>query len=255
MNKRLFWVIGGVIFFLILTFIIIRLYDNHLYKQKDLQLPSRISSYSDIGYFKIDPETILASLEREDSIIFTPLLKDPQDITDEVTNISIRWRQSDFLKIASTLGLLVWGDPLDLQDWSVYSITFEGFCDDPAGFDYAKIAYFKTGGVNYTTRLIEIHPYFGWVRWGDGKTYPKPILQKWNRVDLFGENITADDALRIASEDAKERFESRENCGVIVGLPQNNDFENWHLHYFGSPGFTYIVNLETGNFTFQKLNN
>lgn len=255
MNKRLVSIIGGTIFLLLSTFIMIPVYDNHLHEQEDLQLPSRISSYSDMGYYKIDPGTILASLERGDANVFMPLLKDPQDITDNVTDISIRWTQADFLKIASALGQFMWGDPMDLLDWSVYSITFEGFCDNPAGFDYAKITYFKTGRITYSTRLIEIHPYFGWVGWGNGTTYPKPILQKWNSVDLFEAKITADDALRIASEDAKERFQSRDNCGVIMGTPQNNDPQNWYLHFFGSPGFAYIVNLETGNFTFQKLNN
>ncbi len=253
MNKLLFRIIGGTILLLILTFIMIPVYDNRLHEQEDFRLPSRLSSYSDMGYYKIDPETILASLERGDANVFMPLLTDPRDV-EEITDISISWTQADFLKIASSLGQFAWDDPMDLLDWSVYSITFEGSCDNYVGLDYAKITYFKTGRMTYTTRLIEIHPYFGWIGWGNGATYTKPLLQKWNSVDLPEAKITADEALRIASEDAKKRYQLKGNCGVLMSTSQSNDPQNWYLHFFESPGFTYIVDLDTGKYTFQKLN-
>ena len=71
MNKRLFRIIGGTIFLLILIFIMTLVSDNQLHKQEDLRLPSRISSYSDAGYYKIDPETILTSLGDGDEDVFT----------------------------------------------------------------------------------------------------------------------------------------------------------------------------------------
>jgi hypothetical protein len=144
---------------------------------------------------------------------------------------------------------------MDPKDWNIYFISFEGSCNDPIGFFSASITYFKIGTKRYATRLIEINPYLGWVRWGDGETYPKPIIQKWESVDLLGAKISADDALRIASEDAKERFEFKNNCGVLMSTPQNNDPENWHLKFFGVPDFiSYSVNLDSGEYTFQKLN-
>jgi len=142
---------------------------------------------------------------------------------------------------------------MDLRDWNIYSVTFEGFCDNSTGLDYAEITYFKAGKKRYITRVIAIHPYFGWVGWGSGETYPKPILQKWDSVDLLEARITADEALRIASEDAKERFHLKDKCGVLMGVPENNDPKNWYLHVFGSPdSIVYIVNLETGDYTFQN---
>jgi hypothetical protein len=256
MNKRLFRIIGGTIFLLILIFIMTLVSDNQLHKQEDLRLPSRISSYSDAGYYKIDPETILTSLGDGDEDVFMPLLVYPQNITEDVTDITISWTQTDFLKIANALGQFVWNNPMDPKEWNVYYIAFRGSCNDPIGFISAKITYFKIGVKRYTTRLIEIDPYLGLVRWGNGETYPKPILQKWNSVDLFGAKFTADDALRITSNDAKERFQLTDNCGVLMSTPQNNDNENWYVRFIGTPDFvTYIVNLDTGDYTFQKLIN
>lgn len=252
MNRHRVSIVGGIIFLLVLAFIMVPRYDNMLHEQEDLQIPSSLASYSDLGYYKIDPETILASLANGDKNVFTPMLDAMHDV-EEIPGISISWTQVDFLRIASALGEFLWGDPMDLRDWSVYAVTFEGFCDDSTGLDYAEITYFKAGWNRYTTRIIEIHPYFGWVGWGNGGNYPKPILRKWNSVDLLGANITADDALIITSEDAKERFHLKDKCGVLMGAPGNNDFQNWYLHVFGGPDpIVYTVNLETGNYTFQR---
>jgi hypothetical protein len=252
MNRRLVSIVGGAIFLLILAFAIILAHDNYLHKQEDLQLPSSISSYSDMGYYKIDPETILTSLASGDTNVFMPLPEDIQDV-EEIAGISISWTQADFLKIASALGQFLWGDPMDLRDWSVYAVTFEGFCDDSTGLDYAELTYFKAGSTGYSTRFIEIHPYFGWVGWGNEANYPKPILRKWKSVDLLGAKITADDALRIASEHAKERFHLKDKCGVLMGVPENNDPNNWYLHVFGFPdSIVYAVNFETGDYTFEN---
>lgn len=256
MKNRWVRILGGTILLLILAVTTILVYDNNLHKQEELRLPSHISSYWNAGYYKIDPETILESLEREDPNIFMPLLEDPQEIVQEVTDISISWTQADFLKIAGALSQFVWGDSMDLKDWNVYYIVFEGSCGNPVGFNYSKIAYFKTGRKRYTTRLVEIHPYFGWIAWGNGESYPKPILHKWEDVDLLGAKITADDALRIASEDAKGRLLVTEKCGVLMSSPQSNDSKNWHLKIFpGSLDYiSYIVNLETGDYTIPITN-
>ncbi len=147
----------------------------------------------------------------------------------------------------------MWGDPMDLRDWNVYSVTFDGFCDNSTGLDYANISYFKAGGRGYITRVIEIHPYFGWIGWGDGASYRRPILHKWKSVDLFGAKITGDDALRIASDDARERFHLKDKCGVVMGTPENKNPNYWYVHIFGGSDWTvYAVNLKTGDYTFQK---
>lgn len=253
MNKRLFLIVGGVLFLLILVITMIPIYDNYLLKQQDLDDPSLFTRYSDSGYYKIDPETILTSLETGQTEVFTSLLENPDEI-EPVTSVPIRWTQTDFLKIASALGQFAWGDPMNLKDWNVRYISFVGSCDDPIGFNFASITYFKTRTTGYATRLIEMHPAFGWVRWGNGKTYPEPILQKWNKVDLLNAKVNADNALQIASEDAKKHFQFKDGCGVSISAPQYNDPKNWYLHFIGAPdAIAYAVNLETGDYTFQNL--
>jgi hypothetical protein len=98
-----------------------------------------------------------------------------------------------------------------------------------------------------------IEPYLGYVGWGSGETYPKPILHnKWSSVDLLGAEFTADDALRIVGKDAKERFQG--GCGGIMSTPQNSDPKNWYFHLLStSDSIVYTVNLETGDYTFQNL--
>jgi len=254
MSKRLIFFTGGAMFILISTFIMILGYDNHLQKQRDLKNPNHLDSYWETGYYAINPETILTSLGNKDSNVFMPRSDDPQDITEDVTDITISWTQADFLRIASALSRLIWDDPIDSRDWNVYFISFGGSCSDPIGLFSATITYFKTGRTAYTTRLIEINPYLGYVAWGDVSTYPKPILQKWNSVDLFGAEFTADDALRIVGEDAKERFQLQGNCGGLISTPQNNDSKNWYFHLLStSDAVVYTVNLETGDYTFQNL--
>lgn len=252
MNKYIIRLAIGILIFTLLSFVFILVHDNSLSKKEDFRLPNRLSSYSNRGYYKINPETILASIENGDANIFTPLLEDPQDITEDATDMDIRWSQADFLKIASALGRWVWNDPMDFKDWSVYYVSFGSSCNDPVGSFASKITYFKVKGTRYTTRLIEIEPYMGYVGWGSDETYPQPILQKWRNVDLLGAEFTADDALRIVGQDAKERFQS--GCGGIMATPQNNDPKNWYFHLLStSDSVVYTVNLETGDYTFQNL--
>jgi hypothetical protein len=252
MNKRLVRIVGGSLLLLVSTLIGILLYDNNLHKHEGMGLnrPDLMGSYyRDSGYFKIDPKTILASLESGDTNVFIPLLEDDALELDELTNLSIDWTQADFLKIASALGQVVWSDPMNLKDWNVYSISFDGSCSDPIGFDFASITYFKTGKNSYMTRLIEVEPFFGRVEWGGGRTHPQPILRKWKRVDLTGAKITADDALLIANEDVKKHFQIIDNFCYIMVDSSRFDPNDWGLYIdIGSLDTVfYTVNLYTGD--------
>lgn len=252
MNQRLLRIIGGIIVLLVLIVIIVLVNDNSANQQENLKNPALFTSYLNSGYYKIDPEIILASLETGKTEVFTPLLENPDEI-QPVTNMPVRWTQADFLKIASAFGQFAWGDPMSLKDWSVHFIDFEGSCDLPMGFNFASITYFKPMTTGYETRLIEIDPNFGWVRWGNGQTYPKPILRSWNRVGLLDAKISADKALEIASEDAKKRFQFKDGCGVSMSAPQDDNPVNWYLKFIGaSDAIAYSVNLDTGDYALQK---
>jgi hypothetical protein len=255
MNKRL---IGGLILSLVLIFISLLGWDNSLHEQEDLRMPVSLGSYSGYGDYKIDPETILISLENGNSNVFEPLLEDPRDI-EEVTDISISWTQADFMRIFSALSELVWDDSMDPKVWSIYDINFTGGCIDKiCDLDFAKIVYFKKTGNSYTTRFMDIQPYFGLVRWGDGASYRQPILRKWKGVDLALSKVSAEGALRMAEENGgrEKRLKISDRCGVYIYSSRFND-DNWNIAYhFGLPPYSFhvAIDLETGIAEFLNAN-
>jgi hypothetical protein len=116
MNKRLIslTMIGSTFFFgLILVGVF--LYDSSIDDQKYSHNPVNISSYEINGYYKINPNSILDSLSRNESHIFLTLQGDPFT-TEELSDVNISWNQADYLQIANALSLFVWKEPLDLND-------------------------------------------------------------------------------------------------------------------------------------------
>lgn len=253
MNKRHIHIASIFIFVLALSFFAVLIYDNYLQTQLDLHNPNNISNYWDIGIYEFDPETILASLEGNNSTNFIELTEEPPEI-NKMTNPEIVWTQEDLLNIAIAIGKFVWGESANLEDWRIYYMFFEGNCNNPYELDFATIVFFEERGNKYITYLVEINPYLGVIRLGDGETYPKPILWKWKSVDLFASKIFAEKALQIAGEDAKTQFQFEKQCGATISSPQNNDVENWHLKIFSASDFlSYTVNMKTGEYSFQNL--
>jgi len=257
MIKHLARLFGWLVLLALAILILIFIHDKILEQDKLDRNPILRSSYWDGGYFKFDTETVLAELEQGNTNVFTPLLVEQPP--DEASDKPIYWKQADFLRVASAVGQILWGDPMNLTDWNMYSIHLEGSCKDGLGFVYAVITYFKEIDKDrYMTRIIEIYPAYSWVGWGDGNVYRIPVFHKWNSVDLPGAKINADDAFRIASEDAKVRFELQNNCFVIMSTLQLGDNHFWYLEFFGAPeDIYYKVNLDTGDYTMRstkKLN-
>jgi hypothetical protein len=258
MNKRF---IGGLILLLALISVFTLAYDHYLQKKEDLGFMGRLGRFPDSGYYMIDSESILDSLDRGEISVFTPLLENPH-LVEEQTDISINWTQVDFLRIASAVGQLVWDDPMDLNDWSVYYLSFQSTChENHSGFDFASITYFKATDVNgkrvYTTRLIEIDPYYGLISWGSGATYPRPILRRWEGIDLVESKVAADDALRIAEENGgkEARLQVENQCGIMISSSRY-DNENWQLKYIMPPDvLSYNIDLYTGKHGVLKNDN
>jgi len=249
MNKRL---IVGTMILLGITVVIPFAYDHNLDKGVGNRMPNYLSSYPDIGYFKIDPETILVSLDEGNVDVFTRLQEDPSSVVS-LTNISFSWTQADVLKIVKALGQLVWGDQMDLEHWSVYDFYLQKDCENnPNGFDSAIITYFKAVEMNgkkvYTTRYIEIDPYYSMVRWGNGATYPQPILYKWKSFNLATSTITAEDALRISEEHGgmEARRKANNKCLIQVSPSKNDD--KWVVYYIPPADFSAQVDLHTGEY-------
>ncbi len=248
MNKRL---TIGIIILLGLIAVIPLAYNHHLDQDVDSRKPNGLSSYPDVDYFKIDPKTILVSLDEGNADVFTPLQEDP-DSVESLTNISFSWTQADILKIVAALGQVVWDDPMDLRHWSVYDVYFRKDCgNNPDGFDAASITDFKEVDVNgarvYATRYVEINPYYSMVISASGATYSQPILYKRKGVDLAGATITADDALRISEEHGGKEARQKVDNKCLIMVNPTKIYDRWNIYYIPPADFFMQVDFYTGH--------
>jgi len=262
MSKRLFGPVIALLTLIALMFIVSLAWDEHLHTEEDLRRPNDFGSYQGYGYYKIDPETILVSLKKGDVNVFQPLLKEPSEIWDEIPDISISWTQEDFMSIYSALGKLVWNDSMESQEWSIYDVDFSGGCIDGVCeyFDSSQIVFFKKVENSYVTRIMDIQPYFGLVRWGDVANYPEPILRKWKGAEFRTSPITAEDALRIAEKDGAPDLRLRQpnpNTYAVYLHSSRFHHNSWAISYhFGLPPYAFHVSidLETGESEFLNTN-
>lgn len=222
----------------------------------DSRSPARYGSYSNSGYYEINPETIFDDLAEGNDDVFKVFTGNPD--RDEPYYESIVWSQSDFLKIAGAVSQKAWNEPLDLENWKVsYMSLIRGCKDDPDGFHTYSIAYFKELGIKnwertYVTRLIEITPWNGLIRWGKDAKFSAPILLGWNGANLQQIKITPDNALRIAEEHGGEdaRLKVDNNCRVVLDInllspiPKRLD---WLVDYDGTD-FNMSINPITGKY-------
>lgn len=240
-----------------IVFILMFVYINNMNIERSERNPGYLSSYPNSGFYKIDPNSVLVSLAEENVDIFKPLLQEPDSVT-QVSNLPISWSEGDFLMIASALGQLIWGDPMSIENWSVDSILFRTICNGSLnGFDAADITYFKPIEINgkkvYTTRHIEIDPYFGLVRWGSGAVYSRPIVFKWKSFDLTHSIINAEDALQIADKNGGKdaRMQIDNKCSIFVSL--SKDKSKWRVDYTYT-SFIMLIDPYTGSYEVYNTN-
>jgi hypothetical protein len=219
---------------------------------RDYRNPGYFSSYPNSGYYKIDPETILESLDRGETNLFTPLSEDPSQVKS--LHNSISWTQVEYLKIAGVLNQFIWNEPLDLEGWKIYFIYFEVGCkDNLSGFDDFSIVYYKYLGVMdwkrvYTTRLIEVSPWNGIVRWGGEAKFTQPLLSGWGNVDLTKFAITADESLRIAEGNGGKEARLKVENECMINIIESEGFiDTWQVKY-SSAHFETDVNAYTGKY-------
>ena len=117
----------------------------------------------DTGYYKINPETILASLGRGETDAFAP---EPATPSAPIFNSTISWHQSDYLNITNAMFQSVWKETFN--NWSLLSTVFYTTCrDNLDGFESGDIHFFKAiSKSNYTTREVLITPQDEDVSWG-----------------------------------------------------------------------------------------
>jgi hypothetical protein len=226
-------------------------YDYITGEIRESREPILYSSYpeavSDNGYYEFDTAQILQLLDDGRMDVFSRTLEDPALSEESLDDLSIAWTQSEYLRIASAAGKSAWDD--DLKEWRMYRLYFQQSCeDDFSGFDSASLVYFNDddspNSFMYSTRIIEIFPYFSGLRWGGGVYYPKPFLQRWKSIDLSRMRFTAEEALQVAEENGGKaaRLQEDNSCIIIIDSEANN---KWEVEYFGA-GFEVLVDMYTG---------
>lgn len=212
--------------------------------------PAFVMHYLESGYYTFDPETILESIDQSNTNVFTPFYGHPDEIEHEY---AIAWTQSDFFIIANELSLIIWNEPLDLEGWDVYRVSFRKGCMDASdGFNDFSITYYKLtkGGWEreYFARIIEVQSWLGLVAWGVDNDFTASVFDWWHRIDLTNFNITADDALKIAEKHGGEgaRMKVDNKCSISVrSLQRDNGM--WNVDFFLTD-FNIDINPHSGTY-------
>jgi hypothetical protein len=212
--------------------------------------PNTFSNFGDKRYFAIDPERILVALTRGEKDIFTSEIATPEN---PIFNKTIEWHQSDYLKIADSLNDFVWNE--NLEDWNLYYMHFKTTChDDPKGFEFAEIAYFRTTSHNllersHVGRAFQIVPQYGYVVYSEGANFPQLPFDKWESLNLKKLQISAEDALKAADENGGRtaRLSVQNQCTIRMRLSGNT---GWNIvistNDTGSSIFRIAVDPYTG---------
>jgi hypothetical protein len=209
-------------------------------------------SYMATGLFKINPATILVSIDKGETDIFLP----DSRLVDERLNgpilytEPILWRQSDHLKIAHALSQYVWKD--NLENWKLFEMIFLTDCQDNLnGLSRGDISYFKTtfekGKIIDTWREVEIAPQYSWVAWGNGAKFAHPIFGR-KSIDLSRLKVTAENALKIAEgQGGKEaRLRAQNQCDIYLSLAPEGIKKGWWISYNTPENFEIRIDPYTG---------
>lgn len=211
--------------------------------------PINTGSFYTIGSATIDPTTILDDAKTGNEPLLTDIQSDfPEDKTIIAT---VGWSQNDYLEIARALFRAIWND--DPRDWHLYRIKFYTSCENPTGkFEHADLYYFqevkKDGKIMYSVRNILIEPEYGYVEWGGDSFYPRPIIDRWEKIDLERiEALPAEEALKISDQQGGNEFRRKTAniCGISISMwPWGVDGDNWNVWYSGKvdlPHFEILI--------------
>lgn len=252
--KILFFVllfIGLLIYGLIIVYSIVNDYNPNAHPKNGL------SDFEpeNIGYYKINPETILTSLDRGETNLFSPQIATS---SAPMVKATISWRQSDYLLITNAVFQSVWKETFN--SWSLLSMVFETTChDNPDGFESGDIHFFKESDEeNYTTREVIITPQHENISWGGNREFPR-LNSAWKSIDLIQLKITAEDALRIAEDNGGRSFrldaKNKCNIGMILNM---NAYDDWNVGYQGYDGLSnFLIQIDpyTGKVISSKKSN
>ncbi len=203
--------------------------------------PGTLIGFTEIGNSKIDPQTILESVEMGDREYLlkmeTDFPEDPQFV------IPIEWTQVEFVEVAESVYQVIWGETL--ESWNLYRMDFNANCkDNPKGLSSAGFYYYKEtvvkGREMYLLRGIEIDPEYAHITWGSASWPPPTFWGKWKTIKLDKVTISAEEALKIAERKGGLDYRTSvgNRCKIWISMsPERYDRSGWQVWYEGYETF------------------
>ena len=217
--------------------------------------PRFTAGWDEMGMFSINTETILTSLERDETGLFVSetisATDDPVDMMYSKPVVipgAIPWTQADYLNVVSALSRFVWNDSLD--KWELYSMAFDTTCQDnvdgfrSASFDFRRTGFdWKEMWILDLWRGVFLYPEQGGGLWGEADYFHRPKY-KWEDIDVNRLVITADDALRIAEDNGGREYRAKIHNECFINLYLSG--ETLWVVWYGD--FRMYINPYTGDF-------
>jgi hypothetical protein len=165
--------------------------------------------------YTINPQTILASLERGETNVFQSAPPEPDGAWPILwASSSFVWNQEDYMKVASALHLRVWGESLD--NWKLIRATFNiDRCQDIfMKIDSVSLSFFQRQEGWNNVHGFWINPTYGIVTAGNEYSHRAGWRATWNPLNFEKIRINNVDAALLAAE---------ENGGEEARLAANNE--------------------------------
>jgi hypothetical protein len=178
--------------------------------------------FDNLVIYKIDPETILNSLESNKTEVFAPATSNP--LYDDVPLLwpagSLTWNQKDYINIANALHKYVWED--SLENWHPYSESYSiSQCIDVSRINAAYFQFYnRQKNWYYLVHAMTIDSEYGYVYAGDNDSY---YTGKWKDIDIDSAVVNnADKALLVAEQnggqDIRLTMRDDKECHISISL-------------------------------------
>ena len=222
--------------------------------------------------YKIDTQTIIASIDKGETNVFLPAPTEPEGEREILwPSGSFSWDQEDYLKVADALHQLVWDESLD--NWQLIRAGFEiSQCQSmDRRIDSAEFSFFQRQEGTNSVHGFWITPLYGIVHAGNETSRRSSgYTAKWKGIDLKNVKINnVNEALQIAEESGGRavRAEVENECRISILLaPDRIKYDilshpftpygwGWEIYYWSnnpnrSPGplFGTIVDPYTAQY-------
>ena len=169
-------------------------------------------NYDETITYTIRPETILESLNRGETDVFTLTPSRPDEVKSPIGSMgSFSWSQEDYLKIANALHQFVWKETL--ENWHIISADYlMAQCQNmTGGFDSSSFYFYKHKGSYSVVHRLWINPFYGEVEVNETNY---SYARNWKSIDLDNLIVnSADVALRIAEQNGGTEARATSNGG------------------------------------------